>query len=133
MNLAWDLKDLEELHEEERVLLAELSVLQDLLGSEECINDTNLPRRPTTLRKRLTAMTKALSRHKRAAATHVFVFMIGTEDRMKKPYSIPVQCIPYKGLSDEKVSYKMVLCTNEYGDMDTFWPLFRGCPLLKNA
>ena len=44
MNLAWDLKDLEELHEEEQLLLAELSVLQDLLGSEECINDTNLPR-----------------------------------------------------------------------------------------
>ena len=106
MNLAWDLKDLEELNKEERLLLTELSVLQDVLGSEERAHATNLPRRLTTLRKRLASMTKALSRHKRTAATHVFVFMIGTEDRAKKPYSLPIQCIPYKGLSDKKVSYK---------------------------
>ena len=105
MNLAWDLKDLEDLNEEERLLLTGLSVLQDLLVSEERVHDSNLPRQLTTLRKRLTLMIKALSCHKRAAATHVFVFMISTEDRAKKPYSLPVQCIPYKGLSDKKVSY----------------------------
>lgn len=92
-------------NEEERLLLTELSVLQDLLVSEERVHDSNLPRQLTTLQKRLTLMTKALSRHKRTAATHVFVFMISTEDRAKKPYSLPVQCMPYKGLSDQKVSY----------------------------
>ncbi|XP_065889311.1 uncharacterized protein [Dysidea avara] len=29
--------------------------------------------------------------------------MISTEDRRRKPYALPVQCVPYKGLSDSKV------------------------------
>ena len=36
-------------------------------------------------------------------ASHILVFMISTEDRTKKPYALPVQCVPYKGLSDSKV------------------------------
>ena len=63
----------------------------------------NTPRRLTTLRGRLSSFTNSVSRHKRTAATHVFVFMIGTEDRARKPYSLPVQCIPYKGLTDKKM------------------------------
>ena len=34
----------------------------------------------------------------RSPATHVFVFMVSSESRSKKPYSLPVQCIPYAGL-----------------------------------
>ena len=33
----------------------------------------------------------------------ILVFMISSEDRRKKPYALPVQCVPYKGLSDCKV------------------------------
>jgi hypothetical protein len=98
MNLAWDLKELEDLNKEGRLLLTEVNILQDVLVSDEHGCDINLPRRLTSLRKRLTLITKALCRHKRTATTHVFVFMIGTEDRAKKLYSLPVQCIPYKGL-----------------------------------
>ena len=29
--------------------------------------------------------------------------MISSEERRKKPYALPVQCLPYKGLSDTKV------------------------------
>jgi len=29
--------------------------------------------------------------------------MISNEERDKKPYALPVQCIPYKGLSDSMV------------------------------
>ena len=29
--------------------------------------------------------------------------MISAEDRKKKPYAIPVQCIAYKGLKDAEV------------------------------
>jgi len=29
--------------------------------------------------------------------------MISNKERNKKPYALPVQCIPYKGLSDSKV------------------------------
>ena len=51
---------------------------------------------------KLSSFVKAVSRHKRTAATHVFVFMVGTVDRCHKPYSLPVQCIPYKGLPDQQ-------------------------------
>ena len=36
--------------------------------------------------------------------THVLVFMISTEDRKRKPYVLPAQCIPYKGMHDTMVS-----------------------------
>ena len=29
--------------------------------------------------------------------------MINSEDQRKKPYALPGQCIPYKGLSDMKI------------------------------
>ena len=29
--------------------------------------------------------------------------MISNEERSKRPYALPIQCIPYKGLSDAKV------------------------------
>lgn len=29
--------------------------------------------------------------------------MISAEDRRKKPYALPVQCIPYKGIGDTTV------------------------------
>jgi len=29
--------------------------------------------------------------------------MISNEERDKKPYALPIQCLPYKGLSDAKV------------------------------
>lgn len=105
MNLAWDLKDLEDLMEEERLLLAEVDTLRDVLSSDASDGDSNVPRRLAALRKRLTLMTKGLSRHKRTAATHVFVFMISTEDRAKKPYALPIQCIPYKGLSHKMIRH----------------------------
>ncbi len=49
----------------------------------------------------------ALSRQKRTAATHLFVVMISPEERQKKPYALPIQCIPYTGLT-EKVARNIV-------------------------
>ena len=44
-----------------------------------------------------------MTHHQRAAATHVLVFMISQEGQRKKPHAVPIQCNPYKGLSDDKV------------------------------
>ena len=52
----------------------------------------------------------------RTAATHVFVFMLSTESRSRKPYSLPVQCLPIRGLRDRTVSdllNKIILCMKE--------------------
>ena len=63
----------------------------------------NLPRILTTIKQRLKLFIQRSTRHKRTAATHLLVFMISPEERNKKPYAIPVQCIAYKGLADDKV------------------------------
>ena len=51
----------------------------------------------------MVSFIKGVTCHQRTAATHILVFMISNEERRKKPYAIPVQCIPYKSLSDSKV------------------------------
>lgn len=39
-----------------------------------------------------------MTHFKRTPATHIFVLMISFELRDKKPYALPVQCLPYAGL-----------------------------------
>ena len=63
----------------------------------------NVPSQLKGIRKDLVSFIKGVTRHQRTAATHILVFMISNEERRKKPYAIPVQCLPYKGLSDLKV------------------------------
>ena len=63
----------------------------------------NIPSQLSSLCQKLTSFIKGITRHQRTAATHVLVFMISAEDRRKRPYALPVQCIPYKGLTDAKI------------------------------
>ena len=44
-----------------------------------------------------------LYRHKRTAATHVLAVMISPDDRRRKPYALPAQCIPYVSLSHRQI------------------------------
>jgi len=46
---------------------------------------------------------KEVTVHQWTPATHVLVFMISGEDQRKKPYALPVQCIPYKDLIIAKI------------------------------
>ncbi len=64
---------------------------------------TNTPRHLTELRKDLTFFVKCLSKHSRIQASHVLVVMISTETREAKPYALPVQCVPYRGLTDTQL------------------------------
>ena len=43
---------------------------------------------------------KRIAHFQRNPDTHVFVLMVSSETREKKPYSLPVQCIPYAGLKE---------------------------------
>ena len=40
---------------------------------------------------------------KRTPATHVMVFMVSSERRAKKPYSLPVLYVPYKGMTTDNL------------------------------
>ena len=42
-------------------------------------------------------------RHRRTAATHVLAVLISPDNRKRKPYALPVQLIPYVGLSLKKI------------------------------
>lgn len=44
-----------------------------------------------------------LFKKKRICATHILVFMVADERRNCKPYAIPIQYVPYKGIRDQEV------------------------------
>ena len=46
---------------------------------------------------------KALSKHQRETASHIFVLMISSETWNRKPYALPLQCLPVRGLKDKQV------------------------------
>ncbi len=62
----------------------------------------NVGRQLTAIRNGLSVFIPRVTRQKRTAATHILVFLVSPEERNKKPYALPVQCIPYTSLSDTK-------------------------------
>ena len=59
--------------------------------------EANIPSQLSHIRS---SLVSGVTRHQRTTATHILVFMISSEERRKKPYALPVQCLPYKGLAD---------------------------------
>ena len=99
--LGWSIDELSRHIDEGRLLVVQCGTIKGYLESAEC--DTvgqNVPRQLTNLRARATQFVKGVTRLRRVAATHLLVFMISHESRNKKPYALPVQCLPYKGLSE---------------------------------
>jgi len=103
ISLSWKVKELDELGESGRQICVEAKAITSRLLETESNTEENIPRRLQGLRQKATEFVKGVVRHQRTAATHVLVFMISNEERNKKPYALPVQCLPYKGLSDMKV------------------------------
>ena len=56
----------------------------------------NVAKKVSSLRNELTHFIKNLSKHQRDAASHIFVLMISSECRNRKPYALPVQCLLVK-------------------------------------
>ncbi len=99
--MAWEL---ESLNEEGRKLHIEINTLCDNLGDtsfDMCRN--NVPKKLCAIKERMECVVKGVSQHKRTPATHALVIMISPEERCRKPYALPVQCIPYQGLKDVAV------------------------------
>ena len=64
---------------------------------------TNFLRRLSSLKVDLTDYVKRLSKFQRTPATHVFVVMVSSELRNRKPYALPVQCLPYCGMNEKDI------------------------------
>lgn len=99
--LGWTVDELSRLNETCRMLCVDVTILLEMLedqGSD--LVTVNVSRRLNVLQERLTSFTSGLSRHKRSPATHVLVTMISPSERSKKPYAVPVSCIPYVGMPE---------------------------------
>ena len=91
--LAWKVEELKCLLKVNQELTVEAATL---LGQFKDVDfdhqDANTSRRLAGLRKKLASFIRS--------ATHIFVFMISDERRSVKPYSLPIQCIPYHTMND---------------------------------
>ena len=104
LKLAWDLQELSALNHAGREVRVACEVLADKVKDPVYdLVENNLAREITVLREKLTFFVQRVSRYQRTPASHLFVVMISAEDRKKKPYAIPVQCIAYEGLKDAEV------------------------------
>ena len=97
MELSRSVVEFEKLVEKCRNLQVELSSFADSTGNA---NTRSL----TVLKSGLFIYLKELFSKKRTAASHVLVFMIADELRNKKPYAIIVRFMPYKSLTDLRLS-----------------------------
>ena len=100
ITLSWKVKELTELDQNGRQLHRDTSSLINKL--EEHAED-NILSQLCSFRHKLVSFIKGVSRHQQTPATHILVFMISAEDRRRKPYALPIQCIPYVGLIDAKI------------------------------
>ena len=102
--LGWEIEELEKLNQTGRKLLVDIRSLcvkysAPLYGDV----DENMPKCLRSFCTDLTQFIKNIVVHQREPATHIFVFMISPEERNKKPYALPIQCIPYTGIKEENI------------------------------
>ena len=100
--LAWKVKELNELNENGRQLHSDINLLINKMGQDTHLEE-NIPSQLSNVRQKLVSFIKGVTRHQRTPATHILVFMISSEERRRKPYALPVQCVPYKTLTDSKI------------------------------
>ena len=63
----------------------------------------NIPLALTKVHYLLQSYLKDLFKKKCKPATDILVFLISESTHSRKPYAIPVQCIPHAGLQDQEV------------------------------
>lgn len=102
--LAWNVHELDELNSTGKKLLVKIAVLSDKLKKYTAERQKdNVTLKVTNVRNDLTRFVKYVTRRQHTAATHCLVVMISTEERNRKQYALPIQCIPYKSLKDSGV------------------------------
>lgn len=96
------MRELEDLNSKGRSLRVEVSALLDKLKNPS-FDREYLPSKLDSVKNAAEEFIKGVTCQQCVAATHCLVIMISPEERNKKPYAFPVQCIPYKGLKDRQV------------------------------
>ena len=102
--LGWKVDELSKLNSLGRKILVNCKCIRERHACSDCdVLTENVPRQLTDLRSKAVSFIEGCTRMKRTAATHLLVFMISPESRNKKPYAVPVQCIPYSGMSEDTI------------------------------
>ena len=102
-SLSWTIDELNRLNSDGRDMYVETISLCELLKDESTdLIEASVARRLSTLQSKCLSFFRGISRQKRTAASHVMVTLISSSQRKKKPYAVPISCIPYKGLSESK-------------------------------
>ena len=102
--LAWKVKELETLADNIRQLVVDIKILVERVNDHNySLAANNVAGYLCSLRGRLAEAVKLITKHQRTEATHIFVFVISSETRNRKPYALPVQCLPIASLKDAQV------------------------------
>ena len=103
--LGWEITELENLNETGRKLLVDLRslLMKYNAPTPNDFVDEDVPNCLKSFCSDLTQFIKNVVVHQREPATHVFVFMISPEERNKKPYALPIQCIPCAGIKEVNI------------------------------
>lgn len=96
-DLVWDIQELEFLLKECHWAVAKAIELDSLYSSRSEQRQTTMV---SEFIKRVTSIVRGVTRKQREPASHVMVFMISPQSRVRKPYALPVQMLPYRGLKD---------------------------------
>lgn len=100
-SLGWTIDELSRLNSKgQDVYVNTVTAMESINGGN--VRVESLSRTLFLLKQDMKELVKGISRHKRKAATHVLVTMISPSDRNRKPYAMPICCIPYVGLSESQ-------------------------------
>ena len=109
LTLLWDVDELKNLNKNGRKLFADVTAALDLVHRPIAAQEnSNLPRKLMSIRTQLHELTKGLFHFKRVPASHIFCLMISTELCDRKPYAIPVQCLPYASLKEQDMRRMLI-------------------------
>ncbi len=110
--LGWNVDELSRLNQQCRSLLVEVSTLEESI-KDQSSPSLGLQYAVVKLQDTLKEFVKAVTRHQRTPATHVLVTMISPSERNRKPYALPIACIPYVGLSEAKARSHISMVAEE--------------------
>ena len=111
-NLSWDVEELKVIFSEGSAIRGDIQACIELCTAD-LFQPYNVPSKLASIRSRLLQFVKRVEHFKRVPASHIFVLMISAEQRNKKPYAVPVQCVPYAGLKESDMrNLVSTLCRN---------------------
>lgn len=98
--LEWDLEEYQYLSNECRWAVSAASQLDTQTIPQSKEDHQVIESKYKEFRSRVHSLVCGLVRKQRQAASHAMVLMISPEARARKPYAIPVQLLPYRGMKD---------------------------------